>query len=205
MIKIKKMLNNNLLCWRHNKETVTAGGIIIPDTNVEKSKFCTVIAKGQGIQVNELNGKERMKEINVGDVVFIMPYHGQPINQGEDNPFIIDLCWIEAIVPEEPPAPEALKLIDEMKNEKIFEGVSEVPSVLNEGITTITTPKGATVEYNEKQRSITVTTPEGARHMICEPTPPDWCFKDAARGEIRPAPGTELPPMTECDDGWEPC
>ncbi len=65
------------------KEEVTKGGIVIPDTAREKPQEGKVIAVGEGRRTND--GKLIPLEVKVGDVVIYAKYGGMEIKiEGEE-------------------------------------------------------------------------------------------------------------------------
>lgn len=78
-----KPLNDRILVKRVNEESVTAGGILIPDTAKEKPLKGTVVAVGSGAR-NE-SGDLIPMELKVGDVVYFNKWGSTEIKvNGED-------------------------------------------------------------------------------------------------------------------------
>ena len=71
------LLFDKILVKRKEKDTVTAGGIIIPLSSVEKSDECEVVAVGQGILTNI--GKIIPFEVKVGDKLLLSKNCGTDI------------------------------------------------------------------------------------------------------------------------------
>ncbi len=67
-------LHDRVIVKRKEKETTSAGGIIIPDSGQETPSQGTIIAIGNG-KVLE-NGEIRALEVKVGDTVLFGKYSG---------------------------------------------------------------------------------------------------------------------------------
>ena len=77
-------LQDRLLVKRVEKETTTAGGIIIPDTAKEKPQEATVVAVGNG-KILE-NGSVRPLEVKAGDRILFSKYAGTEVKiEGEEH------------------------------------------------------------------------------------------------------------------------
>lgn len=72
-----KPLNDNLLVQRVERDTMSKGGIIIPDTAKEKPAEGVVIAVGPGKR--DKNGKRIPVEIENGEKVLFGKYSGTEI------------------------------------------------------------------------------------------------------------------------------
>ena len=72
-----KPLNDRILVKRVEEETVTKGGLIIPDTAKEKPQRGEVIAAGPG-KMGE-DGKRNPPDVKVGDIVLFAKYAGTEI------------------------------------------------------------------------------------------------------------------------------
>ncbi|MFT5435058.1 MAG: chaperonin GroES [Myxococcota bacterium] len=77
-------LQDRLLVKRVEKETTTAGGIIIPDTAKEKPQEATVVSVGNG-KILE-NGTVRPLEVKAGDRILFSKYAGTEVKiEGEEH------------------------------------------------------------------------------------------------------------------------
>ena len=76
-----KPLNDNVLVERIERDSVSKGGIIIPDTAKEKPQQGTVIAAGPG-------KKDEPMEVKVGDQVIYGKYAGTEVSF-EDKKYLI--------------------------------------------------------------------------------------------------------------------
>jgi chaperonin GroES len=70
-------LNDRVLVLRVEKETKSAGGIIIPDTAKEKPQEGKVVAVGPGKYGDD--GKRMPMEVKAGDKVLFSKYSGTDI------------------------------------------------------------------------------------------------------------------------------
>jgi chaperonin GroES len=70
-------LNDRILVKRVEEETVTKGGLIIPDTAKEKPQRGEVIAVGPGKMTED--GKRNPPEVKAGDIVLFAKYAGTEI------------------------------------------------------------------------------------------------------------------------------
>lgn len=70
-------LNDRILVLRSDKETKTAGGIIIPDSAKEKPQEGKVISVGPG--KSDKNGKRTALEVKEGDRILFSKYAGSEI------------------------------------------------------------------------------------------------------------------------------
>lgn len=76
-------LNDRLLVKRLEEETMTAGGIIIPDSAKEKPAEGKVIAVGPGKVAD--NGERVTLQVKEGDMVLFSKYGGTDVKlDGED-------------------------------------------------------------------------------------------------------------------------
>ncbi|AGF77938.1 Co-chaperonin GroES [Desulfocapsa sulfexigens DSM 10523] len=76
-------LNDRLLVKRLEEETMTAGGIIIPDSAKEKPAEGEVIAVGPGKVAD--NGERIALQVKEGDMVLFSKYGGTDVKlDGED-------------------------------------------------------------------------------------------------------------------------
>lgn len=70
-----KMLNDRILVEKLDSESVTAGGLIIPDTAKEKSTKGKVLSVGDGKWNSKTNTRVPMS-VKVGDVVVFPKFSG---------------------------------------------------------------------------------------------------------------------------------
>lgn len=78
-----KPLNDRILVKRVDEESVTSGGILIPDTAKEKPLKGTVVAVGSGARND--SGDLIPMELKVGDVVYFNKWGSTEIKvNGED-------------------------------------------------------------------------------------------------------------------------
>ncbi|MFN8138525.1 MAG: co-chaperone GroES [Fimbriimonadales bacterium] len=78
-----KPLHDRIIVKPADKETVTASGIILPDSAQEKPLKGTVLAVGPGKQLD--NGKLSQMDVKVGDTVLYGKYSGTEVKvEGED-------------------------------------------------------------------------------------------------------------------------
>ena len=83
-MKIKPLFDRVVLLPKENQEE-TKGGIILPTAAQEKSQLATVVAVGQG---GELDGKKIEIQVKVGDSVLYAKYSGTEITV-EDKKFVV--------------------------------------------------------------------------------------------------------------------
>ncbi len=77
-------LNDRVVVKRHEEETKTKGGIIIPDSAKEKPLEGTVVAIGSGKVLK--NGKSMPLDVKVGDKVLFGKYSGTEVKlDGEEH------------------------------------------------------------------------------------------------------------------------
>jgi len=77
-------LNDRVVVKRHEEETKTKGGIIIPDSAKEKPLEGTVVAIGSGKVLK--NGKSQPLDLKVGDKVLFGKYSGTEVKlDGEEH------------------------------------------------------------------------------------------------------------------------
>ena len=76
-----KTVLNKIIVEPQEAETVTRGGIIIPDTALEKPQKGLVVAVGKG-------KNDETMEVNVGDTILFGKYAGTEV-QLDDNKFLI--------------------------------------------------------------------------------------------------------------------
>ena len=83
-MKIKPLFDRVVLLPKEN-ETETKGGIILPTAAQEKSQMATVVAVGEG---GEIDGKKVTMQVKVGDKVLYAKYSGTEITV-EDKKYVI--------------------------------------------------------------------------------------------------------------------
>ena len=81
-----KPLNDRVLVKRLEEETVTAGGIIIPDSAKEKPMKGEIIAVGPGKLAED--GKHLKMHVEKGDLVLFNKYAGTEIKV-DDEDFLV--------------------------------------------------------------------------------------------------------------------
>ncbi len=83
MSKSLKPLSDNVLVQRFKKETVTAGGIHVPETSQAKTQTGAVIAVGEGKTLND--GTVKALKVRAGDVVVFGKFAGTEVElDGQD-------------------------------------------------------------------------------------------------------------------------
>jgi chaperonin GroES len=80
-------LQDRLLVKRVEKEEMTKGGIIIPDTAKEKPQEATVVAVGNGKALED--GSVRPLEVKVGDTILFSKYGGTEVKIGGEEHLIL--------------------------------------------------------------------------------------------------------------------
>lgn len=86
-----KPLHDRVVVKPHERETMTSGGIIIPDTAKEKPLKGKVVAVGAG-------KKDEPMTVNVGDNVIFSKYGGTEVQIGGDEYMILKESEILAII-----------------------------------------------------------------------------------------------------------
>ena len=89
-------LGQRVLVKRLEAETVTAGGIVLPDTAKEKPQEAEVIALGTGGK--DEDGKPIEFTVKVGDTVLISKYGGTEVKLDSEDLLIISETDILGIV-----------------------------------------------------------------------------------------------------------
>lgn len=82
-----KPLNDRILAQRLEKENVSKGGIIIPDTAKEKGGEARVIAVGPGKRDKE--GKHIELTVKAGDRVLFGKYSGSEVKIGSEEYIVL--------------------------------------------------------------------------------------------------------------------
>jgi chaperonin GroES len=80
-------LSDRILVKRVEKDNVSKGGIIIPDTAKEKPMEATVVAVGNGKVMD--NGETRPVAVSVGDTVLFSKYAGTEVKIEGDEHLIL--------------------------------------------------------------------------------------------------------------------
>lgn len=83
-MKIKPLFDRVVLLTKEN-ETETKGGIILPTAAQEKSQMASVVAVGEG---GEIDGKKVAMQVKVGDKVLYAKYSGTEITV-EDKKYVV--------------------------------------------------------------------------------------------------------------------
>ncbi len=82
-----KPLNDRIVVKSVTPESVTAGGIILPDSAQEKPQEAEVVAVGPGKTLD--NGKIATLEVKPGDIVIYGKYGGTEIKVGAEEYVIL--------------------------------------------------------------------------------------------------------------------
>lgn len=78
-----KPLHDRVIIKRLEADTVSAGGIVIPDNATEKPSKGQIVAAGEGKPLD--NGSVRALKVKVGDKVLFGKYSGQEFkHEGQD-------------------------------------------------------------------------------------------------------------------------
>lgn len=80
-------LQNMVVVKPYNKEEVSKGGIVIPDTAKEKPQEGEVVAVGPG-RIGK-DGERETLDVAVGDIVYIPKFGGMPEVKIEGEVYII--------------------------------------------------------------------------------------------------------------------
>jgi len=91
-----KPLHDKVLIQTQEADEKTKGGIIIPETAVEKPQEAKVVAVGTGIILPD--GNIKPLDVKKGDKILISKYGGTPITVEEKEYFIVREDEILAIV-----------------------------------------------------------------------------------------------------------
>ena len=89
-------MGDNVLVERLEAESVTSGGIVLPESAKEKPREGTVVAVGEGRVLD--NGNRREMQVAVGDRVIFSSYAGTEIAVGANDYLIVREDEILAIV-----------------------------------------------------------------------------------------------------------
>lgn len=93
-----KPLNDHVLVQRLEQETVSKGGIIIPDTAKEKPTKARIIAIGSGKL--DKNGKRLEMGVKPGEIVLFGKYSGSEVKLNGEDYMILREDDILAVVEE---------------------------------------------------------------------------------------------------------
>ena len=89
-------LGDYIVVRRLDAESMSAGGIVLPDTAQEKSKQGRVLSVGDGKLL--ANGARSAPEVHEGDRIFFNSYAGTEVTVDEEKLLIINSDEIMAIV-----------------------------------------------------------------------------------------------------------
>jgi len=82
-----KPLGDRIIAKVTSEESVTKGGIVLPDTAQEKPQEAQVIAVGPGKLLD--SGKVAAMDVQVGDTVVFAKYGGTEVKLGEEEYIIL--------------------------------------------------------------------------------------------------------------------
>ena len=88
-------LEDRIVVKANEAETITASGIVIPDTAKEKPQEGTVVAVGPG---RFDDGVRVPMDVKVGDVVLYSKYGGTEVRSGNEELLVLSARDILAIV-----------------------------------------------------------------------------------------------------------
>ena len=92
-----KPLGERIIVKREKKYKTTASGIILGDTDKEKSRIATVVALGTGKILDD--GKKTKFDVKIGDRVFLSDYVGNnEVTYENEELVIVDQSQILAII-----------------------------------------------------------------------------------------------------------
>ena len=91
-----KPLGNRVLVKRLEAETVSAGGIVLPDSAKEKPQEAEVVSLGTGGK--DENGNDIVFNVSAGDEVLISKYGGTDVKVDGEDMLILSESDILAIV-----------------------------------------------------------------------------------------------------------
>jgi chaperonin GroES len=89
-------MGDNVLVERLAAESVTSGGIVLPESAKEKPREGTVVAVGDGRVLD--SGDRRAMQVSIGDRVIFSSYAGTEIAVGANDYLIVREDEILAIV-----------------------------------------------------------------------------------------------------------
>ena len=93
-MKIKPLFDRVVLLPKEN-ETETKGGIILPTAAQEKSQMASVVAVGEG---GEIDGKKVTMQVKVGDKVLYAKYSGTEITVDDKKYVVVRQSDILAVI-----------------------------------------------------------------------------------------------------------
>ncbi len=83
MSKKLRPLSENVLVKRFKNESITTGGIHVPETSQGKTQTGSIVAVGEGKLLND--GTVRQLGVRVGDVVVFGKYSGTDVELGSEE------------------------------------------------------------------------------------------------------------------------
>ncbi|MEL6796913.1 MAG: co-chaperone GroES [Planctomycetota bacterium] len=92
-----KPLHDKIIVERDEPETMTAAGIILPESGKERPKSGTVVAVGDGT-LNTDTGERIPLTINAGDKVIFTSYAGTEVKLGDDEYLIMNEADVLAVI-----------------------------------------------------------------------------------------------------------
>ncbi|MGP1273391.1 MAG: co-chaperone GroES [Phycisphaerales bacterium] len=92
-----KPLHDKIIVERDEPETMTAAGIILPESGKERPKSGTVIAVGDGA-LNTDTGERIPLSIKAGDKILFTSYAGTEVKLGDDEYLIMSESDVLAVV-----------------------------------------------------------------------------------------------------------
>ena len=93
-----KPLFDRVVLEIEKEQTTNVGGIFLPDMSKEKSQIATVVAIGQG---GNIDGKETKMQVKVGDKVLFSKFAGTEFKYKDKDLLIIKQTDILAIINKE--------------------------------------------------------------------------------------------------------
>lgn len=93
-----KPLFDRVVLQIEKEQTTNVGGIFLPDMSKEKSQIATVVAVGQG---GNVDGKEVKMEVKVGDRVLFSKFAGTEFKYNNQDLLIIKQTDILAVIEKE--------------------------------------------------------------------------------------------------------
>lgn len=82
-----KPLADRVVLRRHEEESKTSGGILLPDTAKQKPQKGTILAVGPGKQLKD--GTRRPLQVKKGDVVLFTSYAGDEYKSGREQNILL--------------------------------------------------------------------------------------------------------------------
>jgi chaperonin GroES len=96
MVKKIRPLSDNILVKRFSNQSVTTGGIFVPETAQGKTQTGEVISIGEGKTL--VDGKILSPKISVGDVVIFGKYAGTDVELNGEDFFLLKESDVLGIV-----------------------------------------------------------------------------------------------------------